>query len=297
MRVPVPGKSPMRGFFAALVVGLGLGCTAAAAPRVTAYDDGSAAVTLDGGLAIVLDPTVTRAVRERRAPLARVIDRHARGNDLRARAICAYARSLGRRPGPCDPARPANGTGTRQAPAASDKRQQARPAPDRTRPLGTGLDGVAESGTTQRTRPHATPPRGNRDAGKARRATTPPRTDAARAPVPRRQPQPRRRRARNPDPTSADGADRATAPPRTARPSRDSPTLRRTAPLDQHTRTPRVQRTPRSGTAPRETRPRRRGVQGPRGLRRRSETLRSSSLSTSVTDPVASPSSLGRWRY
>jgi hypothetical protein len=284
MRVPVPGKSRMGGFVAAFVVGLGLACAApAGAPQVETYDDGSAAVTLDGGLAVVLDRTVTRAVRDRQRRLDRVIDRHARGNDLRARAICAYARSLGQRPGACASVRPPHGTRMQQAPAAAGNTRQARPAPERTRPLGTGLDGIAESGTTPRTRRNATPPRGNRNGRETRRPTTVPRTDAA--------------RAHRPDPTIADGADRPTSPPRPARASRESPSLRRTAPLDQRARTPGVQGTPRSETAPRETQPRRRRVQGTGRLRRPPETLRSSSLSTSVTDPVASPSSVGRWRY
>lgn len=252
--------------------------TAAQTPQVKTFDDGSAAVTLTGGLTVVLDGTVTADVRDRLrrgAGLAPVIDRHARGDRARARAICAYARSrrgarLESQGDAHDRGPPACRDGAGPDPTAD---RVAEPAP-----LGTGIDGDARmaardpgiSTPSRTTVPDARPTR-----GQARRVRGPGVPGAARWQRPRGAPMPRRRPAPDSAPRPRPRESGPRVPDRMPRAPRPGRPVAGAAPSP-------------SGTSAGATRVPRNGANLPQSA----GALVSSSLSTTVVgpDPVASPS-------
>jgi len=262
-----------RGMICGVLAGLALGVlwggttSAGAAPRVERYDDGSAAVTLDSGLTIVLGRTVTHDVRTRTRNLQRVLDRHAQGSALRARAICAYARRLGRHAPACGPAKPRQRKGaeaqarTQTQPQSRQRQKRATPR-NGAQPLATGLDGRTMDDNAQSPNPRrrARQPRAGSQSTRAQPNSRTPAYLQSTA-----QPQPRRRAT----------PGRASRPERAATRPEPRPEQRRTtAQPGESTHAPRVPRT-RGATLPRPA-----------------DMLQSSSLSPNVTDPVASPSSL-----
>jgi hypothetical protein len=262
----------IRAVFGLLALGLGSVAAAATGERVETFDDGSAAVTLDGGLTVVLDRTVTRDVRDRLrrgAGLAPVIDRHARGDRARARAICAYARS--RRGARLESQGDAHDRG---APACRDGAvpdstadRLAEPAP-----LGTGIDGdarMAARDPAAATPSHTTDPDARPTRGQARRVRGAGVPGAARWQRPPRRPTPESApppRPRESGPRVPDRMPRAPRPGRPVTGAAPSP----------------------SGTSAGATRVPRNGANLPQSA----GALVSSSLSTTVVgpDPVASPS-------
>jgi len=255
------------------------GAAAAPAPRVETFDDGSAAVTLKGGLTVVLDRTVTRDVRARRGEgsLDQVIDRHARGDRARARAIRVYARKR------ADPRRARQDVDGRAQPAA---RAQSRAPADgaaraqgtapltRARPLGAGLRadgrGAARRSARGLDRVRQSRPRDRRRPGAERR----PSAAAERSGDGVRRSANRRQVRRS--------APRGRSPARRLR-GRQARPVAATTPRRPRQRQPRRSDAAVAGTGTRAPR-----LPDPAG------SLLSSSLSTTVVgpDPVASPSGL-----